>query len=116
MRFPKQNKFGAVRCGGFDSKLEKDYYEYLLLKEKADDISDITIHPTIELEPGIKYKADFSFVEGERMVWVDTKGVITDRFRLICKIWALHGPGPLRIIKRQGNKFVLTKVISGGKS
>lgn len=115
MRFPNKNKFGAVRCGGFDSGLERDYYKVLLLKEVAEQVSDLRVHPTVELEPGIKYKADFSFIEDGRRVWVDTKGVMGERFRLICRIWALHGPGPLRIVKRKNDRFYIARTIQGGK-
>lgn len=59
----------------FDSKLERDYYEQLLLRWKAGDIRWFIRRPRFELEGGVVYVADFLEVlsTGEVEV-IDTKG------------------------------------------
>lgn len=108
----KKNKFNAVKAFGFDSQLERRRFEYLTMAESAGKISDLHRQTSVELEPDIKYKTDFDYIEDGRRVWEDTKGVITDRFRLLCKIWRLHGPGPLRVVKISKNGWVIAKTIN----
>ncbi len=116
------SKFGAkptVRNGRrYASKAEADYRDYLALLERAGEIRDVEEQPVVLLEPGIKFRPDFAVTELERdhpkrRVWIDVKGVETQRFTLICKLWALHGPGPLRVVKRgrSGLSFVTAREI-----
>lgn len=117
----RRNKFGAVKTRGtsgrlFDSKAERDRAEELMLLERAGEIRDLVEQPRVELEPGIRFKPDFSYVERGRLVHEDVKGVETERFRLIKKLWRLHGPSVLRITKRRSRKagFQVTQEIAGG--
>ena len=106
-------------------------------------ITEILEQPVIELDPegAISYRADFTYWEmsecvcslagvtesidceacknvgsiKSRQVWVDVKGVETERFRIIKRLWRYHGPGPLEIVKRKGkgkgNPFLVTQTI-----
>jgi hypothetical protein len=124
----RPNKFGARRAVDhngrtYDSTAERDRAEELSLLEQAGEIRNLQAQPRIELERGIFYKPDFAYDEvryahrSEGRAWrtihEDVKGVVTERFRLICKLWALHGPGPLRITQRSGRKagFRVTREI-----
>lgn len=102
--FKKKNKYGnhiiydpITKKKAYDSKLEREYHQELLLREKVGDIRDVKQWPSVELLPDIRYKPDFYYVdvETEQEIWVDTKGVIGERYRLIRKIWRLFGPGTL---------------------
>lgn len=116
---PKRNKFGAKRAVDrngrmYDSTGERDYGEELMLLEQAGAITNLEAQPRIELERGIFYKADFAWTEPSGLrVWADFKGISSERFRLICKLWALHGPGPLRIVQRRSKRegFRVTREI-----
>jgi len=74
----KRNKYGNVRCEfdgmKFDSKAELSEYGSLRIREMMGEISDLKHHPVLELPAGIKYEADFSFIENGRVVIVDIKG------------------------------------------
>jgi hypothetical protein len=62
----------------FDSKLERDYYERLLLRWKAGNVLWFVRQVTFELEGGVKYRCDFLEVLASGSVDViDTTGVMT---------------------------------------
>jgi hypothetical protein len=61
----------------FDSKLERDYYEQLLLRWKAGDILWFVRQVTFELEGGVDYRADFLVVSPGGAEVVDTTGLMT---------------------------------------
>lgn len=61
----------------FDSKLERDYYEQLLLRWKAGDILWFVRQVNFELEGGVKYRADFVVVTTAGVEVFDTTGVMT---------------------------------------
>lgn len=61
----------------FDSQLERDYYEQLVLRWKAGDILWFVRQVTFELEGGVKYRADFVVVTAASVEVVDTTGVMT---------------------------------------
>lgn len=99
MFFSRKNKYGNKRIknannGSFDSKLELSHYEQLLWLEKAKKISDLQRQVSIKLAKSPKcrivYKADFVFFDLENKEWVvmDSKGFVTDSFRLK-KAWLL---------------------------
>jgi hypothetical protein len=62
----------------FDSKLERDYYEQLVLRWEAGDIRWFIRQVPFELEGGVVYRADFLVVTtaGDLEV-VDTTGLMT---------------------------------------
>lgn len=106
MRAVARNKYGAKQTLAlgrrFDSGAEAARAAELSLLERAGAIADLVFQPRVELEPGIFYRPDFAYRERGRVVWEDVKGVETERFRLIKRLWRLHGGGPLRITKRSG--------------
>jgi hypothetical protein len=62
----------------FDSKLERDYYEQLLLRWKAGEVLWFVRQVSFELEGGVKYRADFLEVLAAGGVEViDTTGFMT---------------------------------------
>lgn len=82
----------------FDSKKEAKYYLYLKEREKAGEITDLTLHPSFELQPRyskngkkireIDYEADFSYRdENDDLHIIDVKGMKTDVYRLKKKIF-----------------------------
>jgi len=77
---PKKSKFKNIRCRSADgknfaSKLERDYYEQLLLRWKAGDVLWFIRQPRFDLEGGVVYVADFLVVTKPGDVEViDTKG------------------------------------------
>ncbi len=98
----------------YDSKLERDYHIVLSLREKAGEIRNVRQWPSVELLPDIRYKPDFYFVECDsgREVWVDTKGVIGERYRIIKKIWRLFGPGVLQEVMQSRNGWAIKEIKS----
>jgi hypothetical protein len=76
----KKSKFKNIRCQSADgknfaSRLERDYYEQLLLRRRAGDVLWFIRQPRFDLEGGVVYVADFLVVTsaGNTEV-VDTKG------------------------------------------
>lgn len=61
----------------FDSKLERDYYEQLLLRWKAGEVLWFIRQPRFDLEGGVVYVADFLVVTVGGVEVVDTTGVMT---------------------------------------
>lgn len=131
---PKRgNKYNAVRSKSlvtkrwYDSGAERDFADVLQAREADGLIAEIVAQPVIELGPEgeIKYKPDFQYWEQKRLypasggygktrqVWVDVKGVETERFRIIKRLWKYNGPGPLEIVKRKGKgkPFLVTQTI-----
>lgn len=76
----KKSKFKNIRCQSADgknfaSRLERDYYEQLLLRCKAGDVLWFIRQPRFDLEGGVVYVADFLVVTKAGDVEViDTKG------------------------------------------
>jgi hypothetical protein len=62
----------------FDSKLERDYYQKLVLRWESGDVRWFTRQVPFELEGGVVYRTDFLVVTaaGEVEI-VDTTGVMT---------------------------------------
>lgn len=97
-KFKKKSKYGNKKVktskGSFDSKLELRHYETLVLLEKAKRIKYLQRQVSIRLAKSPKcrilYKADFVFYDLDSKEWVvmDSKGFITDSFRLK-KSWLL---------------------------
>lgn len=79
----KPSKYHNVRAESadgkhFDSKLERDYYERLLLLWEAGEVRWFIRQVPFELEGGVVFRADFLVVtkEGDVQV-VDTTGLMT---------------------------------------
>ena len=114
------NKFNAQACYTelfpilrgirFGSKVERDYGLILAARQLAGEITGLRCHPTFHLGPArISYKADFGCFENGMAIAIEVKGVMTERFRMVCRLWAVHGPCELRVVRRcrgQGMKVV----------
>ena len=120
------NKYGAKRSvdrngRSYASTAEKDRAEELLLLQEAGHISDLLAQPVVRLAGAVNYRPDFSYWEkayvttptSGRMIYEDVKGVVTERFAVICQLWAKWGPATLRITQRSGRKggFRVTREI-----
>lgn len=78
----KKSKYRNVRCQSadgkrFDSKLERDYYEQLVLRWKAGEVLWFVRQPSFDLEGGVVYRADFLVVTAGGVEVIDTKGCMT---------------------------------------
>lgn len=78
----KPSKYRNKRCQSadgkwFDSMLERDYYEQLLLRWRAGDVLWFVRQVNFELEGGVRYRADFVVVTTTGTDVVDTTGVMT---------------------------------------
>src|SRR5687767_11147003 len=98
----KPHKYGArqtvVDGIKFPSRKEANRYSELRLLEKADKVRDIRCQVRMPLEVNgllvTHYVADFVYwdVEQGKRIWEDTKGFITDSFRIKAKlVRALYG-------------------------
>jgi hypothetical protein len=101
-------KYGAIRTRdpldvsrSFDSGGEAARAMHLRLLQRAGEISGLQFQVTYHLtEARIGYRADFVYQEKGRTVAEDFKGVETERFKLICRLWRFYGPCLLRVTKR----------------
>lgn len=116
----RPNKYGAVKVkdgkNTYDSKGEAEMHGTLKLMEKAGLIKDIVHHPAaVSITRFVKYKPDFIYFEIKRQtfVYVDFKGVMGERFSVICNLWKEFGVLPLQIWKKNGNRMYLHKEIIG---
>jgi hypothetical protein len=80
----KKSKFKNIRCQAADgtnfaSRLERDYYEQLLLRWKAGEVHWFTRQIPFWLEGGVKFVVDFMVITdyGVPPKFVDTTGVMT---------------------------------------
>ena len=81
-------KFRNVRRNGFDSKKEEGRWQQLLFLQKAGKIHNLRRQVKFELIPAqyqdercveraVTYRADFTYMEGNRLVVEDVKSKIT---------------------------------------
>lgn len=116
-----RSKYAAVRAEyngrTYDSKAEARYASQLDLGVKAGVVAWWIPQPLFMLGP-LPYRPDF--LVGETLVgdsWpnvfnvyaVDVKGVETQRFRDVRRMWAEHGPVPLRVIKNGKHTETITR-------
>jgi hypothetical protein len=109
----RAHKYHAVRTNGYASTAEADYAAELKLRRLCGLIHDVSRPEPIHLTAGIRYQPDFTFTENGQRVWIDVKGVETPAFRLKARLWAVYGPGLLRVVKRNGGGFEVDREISG---
>jgi len=74
-----RHKFGAVRCESdgkkFPSKLERNYYNQLVLRQKAGDIVFFLRQISFDLPGNVHYRADFQVFNNDGTIdFIDTKG------------------------------------------
>lgn len=77
-----RHKFGAVRCESdgkkFPSKLERNYYNQLVLRQKAGDVLFFLRQVAFDLPGGVRYFSDFQVFYPDGIVeFIDCKGVDT---------------------------------------
>lgn len=81
---PRRNKYNAQRVSfdglTFASKAEMARYGELRLLELTGAIAGLECQPRFTLTGGVIYVADFRYVEGERVIVEDVKGVQTRVF------------------------------------
>lgn len=116
MRNDMVNKYNSRRITidgyTFDSIRESERYSELKLMEKAGEISNLDVHPEIELQPrffylgerirAIKYEADFSYVENGVQIYEDLKGYENQLFRAKWKMLLYkfrNSPVEFRIVR-----------------
>lgn len=96
----------------FDSQLEADYYAQLKLRKRANDILFFRLQPKYLLQEAfikdgvrhrkIEYIADFEVHHKDGSIEVvDTKGFITDVFRIKEKMFHKKYPHKLTIVTRE---------------
>ncbi|GGF86539.1 DUF1064 domain-containing protein [Paenibacillus aceti] len=94
----------------FDSKMEGEYYQELLLKKKYGEIKDFSCQPKFVLQeqPKITYIADFLItdLDGSKRV-IDIKGVETSTFMVKLKLFqALYPTFHIEILIKKRGEFV----------
>ena len=109
-----------IKGARFDSKMEGEYYQVLLMLLKDGTLSKIELQPAFVLQEShkIKYIADFllTFSSGEKIV-VDVKGVETSTFRVKRKLFQAKYPElKLQIIKKFRGQWLSTDEIKREKS
>jgi len=86
-----RNKFHAQRCEfdgmKFDSKAEMARYGELRYLEMSGHISALELQPVFLLPGGIRYKADFRYVEDGQTVVEDVKGGKATQTRTFINKW-----------------------------
>lgn len=81
----------------FASKAEASLFDYLSLRQKAGEISDLKTQPSVYMTKArILYKPDFSFVENGKTVYAEMKGFETPVWRIKRRLW-LSGYGPAKL-------------------
>ena len=85
----------------FASKAEARLFDYLKLREKAGEISDLKTQPQVYLTKArILFKPDFSFTENGKTVYAEMKGFETAIWRIKRRLWkAGYGPGRLQVFR-----------------
>lgn len=76
-------------------------WQCLLLDLESGRLDHIQRYSSVELIPGIKWKVDFRIRrKGETdYEWVEAKGIETERYRILKKLWGFLGPGKLTVYK-----------------
>jgi hypothetical protein len=111
------NKFHAQRTTThgrtFDSRGEAQCFEFLTHLQNAGEISGLRHQKYVDLVAGIRYKADYYFVDtktGEE-IWGEYKGFETPEWRLKLKLWKVFGPGRLRIFRGHNPRYSVEDVL-----
>ena len=95
------NKYHAIRTCGYASRIEAQRAAELALLQRAGTITELHEQPrTLLTADEISYKPDFCYRENGQLIYEEVKGVETERYRIIKKLWAHYGPAPLRVMKR----------------
>ena len=115
MRFKRKSKYKAIKVEYdgivFDSKLEGARYKILKALENSGHITDLEVQVPYECDVEgtriCKYIADFRYkVNGETVV-EDTKGVLTQVFKLKKKLVEALYPGTVIVIVKDPRAAVI---------
>lgn len=101
----KRHKFHAQPCEAdgikFPSKLERRYYQHLMLLKHAGEVVFFLRQVPFHLPGGVKYVADFQIFYADGTVsFVDVKGVETDTFKMKRKMVEALYPVEIQVIKK----------------
>lgn len=107
---PRRNKYRAIKTRVdnivFDSMLEASHYEELKLLQSAGEIKDLELQTEFPLKVNDKhiciYIADFTYIEGDKKICSDSKGVETDVFKLKKKLFQALNPDWVFEIRKKG--------------
>ena len=107
VRVPRRHKYNAkptmYRGWRFDSQAEANQAAQLDLLKDAEVVAFWMRQIPIDLTNDDRTKIDFLVIETDgTMYGVEVKGVETDAWRKIRKLWIKYGPFPLRVV-RGGN-------------
>lgn len=95
----------------FQSIIESEYYAYLMIMKKTFDVTHFLMQVPFLLPGGKKYLLDFLvFYRDGKVDYVDTKGVVTDVFKLKKSIVEDIYPIKIRCLFKEGSRFVERKV------
>jgi hypothetical protein len=96
----------------FASQLEAAVFQWLQLRVKNKEISDMRCQETVYLTKArIISKPDFSFYENGTKRFAEAKGFETPEWRIKRRLWEHYGPGPLEIYKGSAKSFRLHETI-----
>jgi hypothetical protein len=99
----------------FPSKLEASVYAHLFFLQSNGKIKDLSRKASTKLtEAEVSYKADMKYfcLRREKEIWVEAKGMETERWRLIKKLWKKYGLAPLEIYKGNSRGIYLAETIT----
>lgn len=108
----KSHKFGAVRCRRgevkFPSKLERSYYDHLVLLQKAKEIDFFLRQVPLYLPGNIRYVVDFVVfkthaIDGLQIEFIDVKGKPTATYKMKKKM--VEEMYPIKIIEVKKGDF-----------
>lgn len=108
VRGSRSGKYNAVKVKRdghtFDSKAEAKRYGELKLLAKAGHIQNLIVHSRWQLKVQGSvicfYEADFEYIENNRVILEDVKGVATAVFKLKAKLFKALYPGiQLKVLK-----------------
>lgn len=98
----------------YDSKTEAMWVCGRMMEVRAGALRNVMRQPRYTLGD-IAYRADLEVCDNQGNVWAeDVKGVETQRFRLVRRLWPKYGPHPLHVIKRRGRRWFVEQI--GGKT
>lgn len=109
----------TINGKSFPSQLEANLYATLLRLEEKKEIKDLQLQDSVLLVDAkkpinrIRCKIDFKATHcvSDMPVWFEAKGIETDRWRLVKKLWRAFGPGRLEVWKGSGKSLFLAEVI-----
>ena len=105
-KFAKKSKYNAKRTNrhnrNFDSIVEADYFDKLLMLQKAGEVVMFLWQVPLHLDGGTKLVVDFQvFWEDGRVTFEDVKGMVTDVFKIKKREVEAKYPIEIKIIKRK---------------